>query len=69
MGAAAEGLGRGGLTLGGEFSIMVATCLEKRESEREKSLARLFSDKEVEIISRGSRGGVAEGVLTFWNMF
>ena len=55
--------------MGKVFSIIVATCLEKRESEREKSLARLFSDKEVEIISRGSRGGLAEGVLTFGNMF
>ena len=40
--AAAEGLESGGLTLGGEFSIIVATCLKKRESKGEKNLARPF---------------------------
>ena len=48
------------------FSIIVATCLEKRESEREKSLARPLEDKEVEIISRDPRGGLAGRGIDFW---
>ena len=55
--------------MGKVFSIIVATCLEKRESERETRLARLFSDKEVEIISRGSREGLGKWVLDFGEWF
>ena len=43
------------------FSIIVATCLKKRESEREKSLARPLQDKEVELTPKGLIGAGGEG--------
>ena len=49
------------LTLEKVFSIIVATCLKKRESEREKNLARPFEDKEVELTPRGLIGALRRG--------
>ena len=49
------------LTLGKGFSIIVATCLKKQESEREKNLARPLQDKEVELTPKGLIGALRRG--------